>query len=105
VLFLAQNLQQGRSGDVNTLQRRSSASSTGAALGPQLGREQCAGVGRASVTISRRASRRRFSITEMLDDIRDIVWPIAEEKGLALHSSRRAWICGWAIRWKLNRRS
>jgi signal transduction histidine kinase len=81
VLFLAETLQRGQSGAVNDVQHR------------QLGLIYSAALGLSAVTsdiieLARGGDRlldphpSPFSITEILESVRDIVHPIAEEKGL-----------------------
>ena len=81
ILFLAETLQRGRSGSVTPLQER------------QLGLIYSAAFGLSSVAsdvieLARGGDRLvdsdplPFSVTDILDSVRDIVLPIAEEKGL-----------------------
>jgi signal transduction histidine kinase len=84
VLFLAENLQQGRSGDVNVLQRRQLGLIYGAALALSSVASNALGLAREHDYLEE-GEPTPFSITEMLEGIRDIVRPIAEEKGLALN--------------------
>jgi signal transduction histidine kinase len=83
ILFLAETLQRGRSGAVNPVQER------------QLGLIYSAAFGLSSVAsdvieLARGGDRLvdldpiPFSITDILESVRDIVLPIAEEKGLAV---------------------
>jgi signal transduction histidine kinase len=83
VLFLAETLQRGQSGAVNDVQHR------------QLGLIYSAALGLSAVTsdiieLARGGDRlldphpSPFSITEILESVRDIVHPIAEEKGLGI---------------------
>jgi signal transduction histidine kinase len=83
VLFLAETLQRGQSGAVNDVQHR------------QLGLIYSAALGLSAVTsdiieLARGGERlldphpSPFSITEILESVRDIVHPIAEEKGLGI---------------------
>jgi signal transduction histidine kinase len=83
VLFLAETLQRGQSGAVNDVQHR------------QLGLIYSAALGLSTVTsdiieLARGGDRlldphpSPFSITEILESVRDIVHPIAEEKGLGI---------------------
>ncbi len=84
VLFLAENLQQGRSGEVNVLQRRQLGLIYGAALALSSVASNALGLARERDYLEE-SEPTPFSITEMFESIRDIVRPIAEEKGLALH--------------------
>jgi signal transduction histidine kinase len=83
ILFLAETLQRGRSGPVNTVQER------------QLGLIYSAAFGLSSVAsdvieLARGGDRLvdldpiPFSVTDVLESVRDIVQPIAEEKNLAV---------------------
>jgi signal transduction histidine kinase len=83
ILFLAETLQRGRSGPVNPVQER------------QLGLIYSAAFGLSSVSsdvieLARGGDRLvdldpiPFSVTDILESVRDIVQPIAEEKSLAV---------------------
>jgi signal transduction histidine kinase len=83
ILFLAETLQRGRSGPVNPVQER------------QLGLIYSAAFGLSSVAsdvieLARGGDRLvdldpiPFSVTDILDSVRDIVQPIAEEKNLTV---------------------
>jgi signal transduction histidine kinase len=83
ILFLAETLQRGRSGPVNEIQER------------QLGLIYSAAFGLSSVAsdvieLARGGDRLvdldpiPFSVTDILESVRDIVQPIAEEKGLTV---------------------
>jgi signal transduction histidine kinase len=83
ILFLAETLQRGRSGPVNPVQER------------QLGLIYSAAFGLSSVAsdvieLARGGDRLvdldpiPFSVTDILESVRDIVQPIAEEKSLAV---------------------
>jgi signal transduction histidine kinase len=83
ILFLAETLQRGRSGAVNPVQER------------QLGLIYSAAFGLSSVAsdvieLARGGDRLvdldpiPFSVTDILESVRDIVQPIAEEKNLAV---------------------
>jgi len=83
ILFLAETLQRGRSGPVNLVQER------------QLGLIYSAAFGLSSVAsdvieLARGGDRLvdldpiPFSVTDILESVRDIVQPIAEEKNLAV---------------------
>jgi signal transduction histidine kinase len=83
ILFLAETLQRGRSGAVNAVQER------------QLGLIYSAAFGLSSVSsdvieLARGGDRLvdldpiPFSVTDILESVRDIVQPIAEEKSLAV---------------------
>jgi len=83
ILFLAETLQRGQSGDVNELQRR------------QLGLVYSAALGLSTVTsnvieLARGGSQLAdtqpapFSVREILESVHDIVRPMAEEKGITI---------------------
>jgi signal transduction histidine kinase len=83
ILFLAETLQRGRSGQVNSVQER------------QLGLIYSAAFGLSSVAsdvieLARGGDRLvdldpiPFSVTDILESVRDIVQPIAEEKNLSV---------------------
>ena len=83
ILFLAETLQRGRSGAVNTVQER------------QLGLIYSAAFGLSSVAsdvieLARGGDRLvdldpiPFSVTDILESVRDIIQPIAEEKNLTV---------------------
>ncbi len=84
VLFLAENLQQGRSGEVNVLQRRQLGLIYSAALALSSVASNALGLARERDYLEE-SEPTPFSIAEMFESIRDIIRPIAEEKGLALH--------------------
>ena len=84
VLFLAENLQQGRSGGVNDLQRRQLGLIYSAALALSGVASNALGLARERDYLEE-SEPTPFSITEMFESIRDIVRPMAEEKGLAIH--------------------
>jgi len=81
ILFLAETLQRGQSGEVNDLQRRQLGLIYGAALG-------LSSLASDLIELVRGGDRlldqeqAPFSITEILESVRDIVRPIAEEKRL-----------------------
>jgi signal transduction histidine kinase len=83
VLFLAENLQQGRSGEVNGLQRRQLGLIYSAAHALSSVASNALGLARERDYLEEREPT-PFSITEMFESIRDIVRPMAEEKGLAI---------------------
>jgi len=83
ILFLAETLQRGRSGNINAVQER------------QLGLIYSAAFGLSSlasdvIELARGGDRLvdldpiPFSISDILESVRDIVQPIAEEKGLTV---------------------
>jgi signal transduction histidine kinase len=86
ILFLAETLQRGRSGTINEIQER------------QLGLIYSAAFGLSSmasdvIELARGGDRLvdldpiPFSVTDILESVRDIVLPIAEEKGLGVRLS------------------
>jgi signal transduction histidine kinase len=86
ILFLAETLQRGRSGPINGVQER------------QLGLIYSAAFGLSSlasdvIELARGGDRLvdldpiPFSVTDILESVRDIVQPIAEEKGLTVRLS------------------
>lgn len=86
ILFLAETLQRGRSGAINDIQER------------QLGLIYSAAFGLSSmasdvIELARGGDRLvdldpiPFSVTDILESVRDIVLPIAEEKGLGVRLS------------------
>lgn len=81
ILFLAETLQREQSGPVNEVQRRQLGIIYGAALG-------LSSVASDVIELARRGDKLMeqeptpFSVTAMLESIRDIVRPIAEEKQL-----------------------
>jgi len=83
ILFLAESLQREQSGPVNDVQRRQLGIIYGAALG-------LSSVASDVIELARRGDKLMereptpFSVTAMLESVRDIVRPIAEEKGLAV---------------------
>jgi signal transduction histidine kinase len=84
VLFLAESLQQGRSGTVNGLQRRQLGLIYSAAHALSSVASNALGLARERDYLEE-SEPTPFSITEMFENIRDIVRPMAEEKGLAVH--------------------
>jgi signal transduction histidine kinase len=83
VLFLAETLQRGQSGPVNEVQHRQLGLIYGAALGLSAVTSDVIELARGGdVLVDTQLSP--FSVTEILDSVRDIVSPIAEEKGLSV---------------------
>lgn len=81
ILFLAETLQRGQSGDVNDLQRRQLGLIYGAALGLSSVTSDVMELARGGARLVDKEPG-PFSVAEILDSVRDIVRPIAEEKGL-----------------------
>ncbi|HTR22301.1 MAG TPA: HAMP domain-containing sensor histidine kinase [Gemmatimonadales bacterium] len=83
VLFLAETLQRGQSGDINEVQNRQLGLIYSAALGlSSLASDLIELAREGDRLVDKQASP--FSVTEVLQSVRDIVRPIAEEKGLAV---------------------
>jgi signal transduction histidine kinase len=83
ILFLAETLRRGQSGDVNDVQRRQLGIVYSAALG-------LISVASDMIELARGGNQLMdndpspFSVASVLESVRDIVLPMAEEKGLAL---------------------
>ena len=83
ILFLAETLQREQSGPINKVQRRQLGLIYGAALG-------LSSVASDVIELARGGDRLMetrpvpFSVSSVLESVRDIVRPIAEEKGLAV---------------------
>jgi signal transduction histidine kinase len=84
ILFLSETLQTGQSGDVNEVQRHQLALIYSAALG-------LSALVSNAIELARGGERLvdqepcPFSITQTLEAVRDMVRPMAEEKGLSVH--------------------
>ncbi len=87
ILFLAETLQKGRSGPVTELQERQLGLIYSAAFG-------LSGVASDVIELARGGDRLvdldpiPFSVADIFESVRDIVQPIAEEKGLAVQLLR-----------------
>jgi signal transduction histidine kinase len=83
ILFLAETLQRGQSGDINDVQRRQLRLIYSAALGLST-------LASDALELAREGDRlvdqepAPFSVTEIFHSVRDIVRPMAEEKGLSI---------------------
>jgi signal transduction histidine kinase len=83
ILFLAETLQRGQSGDINDVQRRQLRLIYSAALGLST-------LSSDALELAREGDRlvdlepAPFSVTEIFQSVRDIVRPMAEEKGLTI---------------------
>ena len=83
ILFLAETLQRGQSGDVNPVQHRQLGLIYSAALGLSSIVSDTIELARGGDELADREVT-PFSITELFESIRSIVRPLAEEKGLSL---------------------
>lgn len=83
VLFLAETLGRGRSGQVNDLQRRQLRLIYSAALALESLASDVIELARGGERLVEKESE-PFSLAELLDSLRDMVLPIAEEKGVEL---------------------
>jgi signal transduction histidine kinase len=83
ILFLAETLQRGQSGAVNDLQRRQLGLIYSAALGLSSVVSDAIELARGGDALAD-PQPSPFSVTELLDSVRSIVHPMAEEKGLAI---------------------
>jgi len=84
VLFLAETLQQGRSGEVNDLQRRQLGLIYSAALALSSVANNALGLAHEGDQLEE-GEATPFSVTALMEEVRDIVRPMAEEKALAMH--------------------
>ena len=84
ILFRAETLGRGQSGDVNELQRRQLRLIYSAALGLSTMASDVIELARGGDQLLEKESS-PFSIAEVLESVTDMVRPIAEEKGLAIH--------------------
>lgn len=84
ILFLAETLQAGVSGEVNTVQRRQLGIIYSAALGLVTVASDIIEFARGSSGLTEREPT-SFSVTEIMRSVHDIVRPLAEEKGLSVH--------------------
>jgi signal transduction histidine kinase len=86
ILFLAETLQRGRSGAINEIQERQLGLIYSAAFG-------LSAMASDVIELARGGDRLvdldpiPFSVTDILESVRDIVLPIAEEKGLGVRIS------------------
>ena len=83
ILFLAETLQRGQSGPVTEVQRRQLGLIYGAALGLSSVASDVIELTRGGDQLVEKEPE-PFSVSGVLQSVRDIVWPIAEEKGLSL---------------------
>src|SRR5439155_9457170 len=83
ILFRAETLQRGQSGPVSELQRRQLGLIYGAALGLSSVASDVIELARGGDQLVEKEPE-PFSVSGVLQSVRDIVWPIAEEKRLTL---------------------
>ena len=83
IIFLAETLSRGQSGDINDLQRRQLRLIYSAALGLSSMASDVIELARGGDQLVERETA-PFSVAEILESVTDMVRPIAEEKGLAL---------------------
>jgi len=83
ILFLAETLRRGQSGDVNDVQRRQLGIVYSAALGLISVASDMIELARGGTQLMDQAPT-PFSVGGVLDSVRDIVQPMAEEKNLAV---------------------
>ena len=83
ILFLAETLQRGSSGDVNDIQRRQLGLIYGAALGLSSLTSDVMELARGGDRLVDKYAA-PFSIAEMFESVHDVVQPIAAEKGLTI---------------------
>jgi len=84
ILFLAETMMRGRSGPLTPLQERQLGLVYSAAFGLNTVASDVIELVRGGDRLVGR-DQQAFSVTEVLDSVRDIVLPIAEEKGLQMH--------------------
>lgn len=84
ILFLAETLLTGQSGEINDAQRRQLGIIYSAALGLVTVASDIIELVRGGEGLTEREPI-PFSVTEILESVRDIVRPMAEERGLAVH--------------------
>jgi signal transduction histidine kinase len=83
ILTLAETLRRGGSGDVNELQRRQLGLIYSAALALSTTASDVLELAQSSDRLAQ-SEPTAFSIAELLASVRDIVYPLAEEKGVSL---------------------
>ncbi len=83
ILFLAETLKRGQSGDINDVQRRQLRLIYSAALGLSTLASDALELAREGDRLVDQESA-PFSVTEIFHSVRDIVRPMAEEKGLSI---------------------
>jgi len=83
ILFLAETLRRGQSGEINDVQRRQLGIVYSAALGLISVASDMIELARGGTQLMEQEPA-PFSIAAVLESVRDIVQPMAEEKGLAM---------------------
>ena len=83
ILFLAETLHRGQTGEINEVQRRQLGLIYGAALGLSSASSDVIELARGGDRLVDKEPS-PFSVTETLEAVRDIVRPIAEEKSLSV---------------------
>jgi len=83
ILFLAETMQRGQSGEINEVQRRQLGLIYSAALGLSAMASDVIELARGGDRLVDKEPQ-PFSVMETLESVRDIVRPIAEEKGLSV---------------------
>ena len=98
ILTLAETLRRGQSGDVNEIQRRQLGLIYSAALALSSTASDLIELAHAGDRLAQKDPS-PFSVTEMLESVRDIVYPLAEEKGLSLRfqSEVSEWRIGYPL--------
>ena len=86
ILFLAETLQRGRSGPVSDLQQRQLGLIYSAALGMSTMASNVMEMARGGTRLANEDPT-PFSVSETFESVRDIVQPMAEEKGLKVRLS------------------
>jgi signal transduction histidine kinase len=83
ILFLAETLQRGQSGEINELQHRQLGLIYSAALGLSTVSSNVIELARGGNRLAD-ARPAPFSLAALLESLRDMVYPMAEEKGLSV---------------------
>lgn len=83
ILFLSETLRRGQSGDINDIQRRQLGIVYSAALGLISVASDVIELARGGDHLTD-TENQPFSVTEVLESVRDIVQPLAEEKDLGI---------------------
>jgi signal transduction histidine kinase len=98
ILTLAETLRRGQSGEINEIQRRQLGLIYSAALALSSTASDLIELAHGGERLAEK-ERSPFSLTEMLESVRDIVYPLAEEKGLSLRFrvDVSEWRLGYAL--------